>query len=104
NKQKSILPNKRESILPNKQESIPQNKQIISKTPKNNLNVIIDEIINIYEKKKILNYFNNHNVTLDEIYNWLLNNQDNSNFIVVLGRFNFLGIETSVNKQKAFEL
>src|ERR1043165_6794777 len=81
-------------------KDLESNKQIISKTLKNNFNVIIDEIINFdNEKQKILNHLNNHNVTLDEIYNWLLNNQDNSNSIVVLGDFNFLGIGTSIDAQ-----
>ncbi|GES88055.1 kinase-like domain-containing protein [Rhizophagus clarus] len=76
--------------------------------------VIVDEIVNLSnkiednvdeeEKQNILDYFNNHNVTSQEIYNWSLNNQNYSNSIVLLGDFNYLGIEINVNKNKAFEL
>jgi TPR repeat protein len=55
-------------------------------------------------RRNVLIYLNNHNVTLQEFYNWLLNDQNNSNSIVLLGDFNYLGIGTSVNEQKAFEL
>ncbi|RIA82399.1 kinase-like domain-containing protein [Glomus cerebriforme] len=71
---------------------------------------IVDEIIDNYNKvegeknQSILNHLNNHNVKLQEIYNWLINNQDNSNSIVLLGVFNYFGIETEIDKQKAFEL
>ena len=56
------------------------------------------------QNQEILNYLNNHNITSQEIYNWLLNNQTNSNAIFLLGEFNYLGIGTSVDNQKAFEL
>ncbi|EXX57230.1 uncharacterized protein OCT59_023855 [Rhizophagus irregularis] len=36
--------------------------------------------------------------------NCLLNNQNNSNSLVLLGQLNFLGIGISINKQKAFKL
>jgi len=39
-----------------------------------------------------------------EIYNWLLINQNNSDSIFLLGYFNFTGIETSEDKRKAFNL
>src|SRR2546421_2552831 len=38
------------------------------------------------------------------LFRSLINSQNNSNSIVILGNFNYVGIETSVNKQKAFEL
>ncbi|GBC22178.2 kinase-like domain-containing protein [Rhizophagus irregularis DAOM 181602=DAOM 197198] len=75
------------------------------------VNIIVDEIINILnkleeveEKQEILNYLNNYNITSQEIYYWLLNNQDNSNSVLLLGVFYYLGIWIDVNKQKAFEL
>jgi TPR repeat protein len=55
-------------------------------------------------KQHILDYFNNHKIFLKEIYNWLLNNQNNSNSIYLLGYFNYSGIEININIQKAFEL
>jgi TPR repeat protein len=55
-------------------------------------------------KKEIHYFLNNHNVTLQEIYKWLLNNQNYSNSIFLLGLFNHCGIEINVDKQKAFEL
>ncbi|GBC04395.1 hypothetical protein RclHR1_05660010 [Rhizophagus clarus] len=67
------------------------------------INQVVDEL-------QVLNSIN-YNTMVDEIINlpnkemsWLLNNQNNSNSIVLLGDFNLLGIEISVNKQKAFEL
>ncbi|GBC20870.2 kinase-like domain-containing protein [Rhizophagus irregularis DAOM 181602=DAOM 197198] len=80
----------------------------------NNFGKIVDEIINLpnktgdeVEKQEILNYLKNHNVTLKEIYNWLLNDQNNTNSIVLLGDFNLFGIEIieiNVDKKEAFEL
>ncbi|EXX52205.1 uncharacterized protein OCT59_023847 [Rhizophagus irregularis] len=86
-------------------------KQIVAKLKAFIFNVMIDEIINLpnktgdeVEKQEILNYLNNHNVTSNEIYNWLLNDQKNSNSIVLLAAFNYFGIETDIDKRKAFEL
>src|SRR5262249_9090435 len=55
-------------------------------------------------KQHVFNYINNYKIILQEIYNWLLNNQNNSNSIYLLGYFNYHGIETYTNRQKAFEL
>ncbi|GBC04398.1 hypothetical protein RclHR1_05660013 [Rhizophagus clarus] len=77
----------------------------------NNFNTTIDEIVDLSNnvediviKKVILDYLNNHNMTLQEFYDWLSKNQNNPNYINLLGKFNYLGIGTSVNNQKAFEL
>ena len=52
-----------------------------------------------------LNYINNHvKISQEIIYNWLLNNQNNSNYIYLLGYFNYHGIGTDLNKQKAIQL
>ncbi|GES88000.1 kinase-like domain-containing protein [Rhizophagus clarus] len=73
--------------------------------------VMVDEMVDLLDKivesagrQCIYNYLNNHNITSQEIYIWLLNNQDYSNSIVLLGSFNYLGIEINVDKKKAFEL
>ncbi|RIA84526.1 hypothetical protein C1645_412851 [Glomus cerebriforme] len=55
-------------------------------------------------KQIVLDYINNHKINLQEMYNWLLNNQNDSNSIYLLGYFNYHGIETDDNKQKALEL
>ncbi|GBB94301.1 hypothetical protein RclHR1_23290001 [Rhizophagus clarus] len=75
-----------------------------------NFNIMVSEIIQLtnkigdeVEKQEILDYLNNHNVTIQEIYNWALNNQDNSDSIVLLGDFNYSGIGISVNKKSAFK-
>ncbi|GBC02999.1 hypothetical protein RclHR1_04920008 [Rhizophagus clarus] len=77
----------------------------------NNFSIIVNEIIHHLEdmeiereRHEVVNYLNSYNITLQEIHNWLLNNQDNSDSIFLLGRFNQLGIEVEVDKQKAFEL
>ena len=41
---------------------------------------------------------------LYDIVNWLLNNQNNSNSIFLLGYFNYFGIEINENNEKAFKL
>ncbi|GBC06908.1 hypothetical protein RclHR1_07130007 [Rhizophagus clarus] len=81
-----------------------------------NLNIVIDELVNFSfkevnegkeentRKRHILDYIKNFKINLQEIYNWLLNNQDNSNSIYLLGYFNYHGIMTNVNRQKAIEL
>src|ERR1044072_2858339 len=57
---------------------------------------IFNEIVEIFikvdydrVKQAILDYFNNYNITLQEIYDLLINNQDNSNAVVILGEFNY---------------
>ncbi|GBC20869.2 kinase-like domain-containing protein [Rhizophagus irregularis DAOM 181602=DAOM 197198] len=77
----------------------------------NKFNTIVNDIIDIFNNdyfemdiQKIINYLDNHNITLQEFNNLLLSNQNDSNFIALLGRFNYLGIGISVDKQKAFEL
>ncbi|POG65700.1 kinase-like domain-containing protein, partial [Rhizophagus irregularis DAOM 181602=DAOM 197198] len=55
-------------------------------------------------KEQVIEYLNNYNTNSKEIYNWLLNNQDNLNFTFLLGFFNYSGIETKKNNEKAFKL
>ena len=53
------------------------------------LSIVVDELNNLYfkmvnegkyvRKQHILDNINNHKINLKEIYNWLLNNQNNSN-------------------------
>src|ERR1041385_1246803 len=71
------------------------------------LSIVIDELLNlilkkinegkeeITIKKHVLNYINNQKVILQEIYNWLLNNQNHLNSVYLLGYFNYHGIETN---------
>src|SRR5947207_15378250 len=80
------------------------------------LSIVINELVNLifkelnegkYEeiiKQHVLNYINNHKIISQEIYHWLLNNQNNSNSIYLLGYFNYYGIETDFNKPKAIKL
>ncbi|CAB4414800.1 unnamed protein product [Rhizophagus irregularis] len=79
-------------------------------------NILVDEINDLtyklknkgigwkLEKQQTIEYFNNHNLNLQEFYNWLLNNQNSLNSIFILGYFNFHGIVTSENNDKAFNL
>jgi TPR repeat protein len=76
-----------------------------------NYNMIVDEIVNLlnksYEeinKQEILNYLDEQNTTPQEIFSWLLNNQNNSNSIILLGKFYYSGIGVKVNKQTSLEL
>jgi len=75
-----------------------------------NLSMVIDEIVELIFKEEnngigskirhrhVFDYFNSQNVTSQEIFNWLLNNQNDSNSIFLLGYFNYYGIETSKDK------
>ncbi|PKC67657.1 kinase-like protein [Rhizophagus irregularis] len=75
------------------------------------ISVIADEMANLIfnEEKKlevstICRYCEVYNVKSEEVYEWLLENQYDSNYIFLLGVFNHLGIETNANKEKAVEL
>ncbi|RGB36183.1 hypothetical protein C1646_814180 [Rhizophagus diaphanus] len=80
------------------------------------LNIVINDLVNLYfkeinegkdynvRKQNILNYINNLKINLNEVISWLLNNQDDSNSIYLLGYFNYNGIGMDTNIQKSFEL
>ncbi len=99
------------SLMISNEQSI--NKEISSK---NDLNTIVDEIVSfifkkliegklfMLEEKPILDFLDNQDIVLHEIYSWLSNNQSNLNSIFLLGYFNFFGIETSKNYEKAFDI
>ncbi|PKK64258.1 kinase-like protein [Rhizophagus irregularis] len=70
----------------------------------NELTILLENIETNRGKYEIINYLKNHNITSQEFYNWLLNNQDNSDSIVLLGVLNHFGIVISVDEQKAFGL
>ncbi|GBC05719.1 hypothetical protein RclHR1_00640007 [Rhizophagus clarus] len=78
--------------------------------------IIIDEINNYLIKlankgiiwsslkQQVIRYFKDHNINLEEIYNWLLNNRNDSNSIFLLGYLTFFGIGTNYDHRKAFDL
>ncbi|GBC20341.2 kinase-like domain-containing protein [Rhizophagus irregularis DAOM 181602=DAOM 197198] len=80
------------------------------------LNIVIDNLINLYfqetnkgkeekvRKKFVLDYFNYYKINLQKMYYWLLNNQTCSNTVYLLGYFNYHGIEIDIDEQNAFEL
>ena len=83
----------------------------LSKQVINDFSTIAHEIVNIINegveenlKQKISNYLNYYNLKLQQTYYWLLNNQNNSNCIFILGIFSYMGIEMDIDKKKAFEL
>jgi hypothetical protein len=47
---------------------------------------------------------NSNNISLLEIYNWLQNNQNEPDFIFLLGYFNYFEIGTDRNNEEAFKL
>ncbi|EXX74407.1 uncharacterized protein OCT59_024223 [Rhizophagus irregularis] len=74
----------------------------------NEINDFITELnikgIEKESRKRVIEYFYNHNINSQEFYNWLLNNQNSSNSIFILGYFNHYGIVTNRNDEKAFNL
>ncbi|RIA89586.1 kinase-like domain-containing protein [Glomus cerebriforme] len=121
-----ILQGRREKIVPNTPDDYarlftecwddePNNRPFMHDVVKRlkmfiTVNEIVDLISKDCDKKKIewtvINQytFNNHNINPKEIYNWLLNNQNNSNSIFLLGYFNYFGIRTIRNYKQAFNL
>ncbi|GET03242.1 kinase-like domain-containing protein [Rhizophagus clarus] len=59
-----------------------------------------------FEKQKVVEYFNDHNINTKEIYNWLLtnNNRIGANSIFLFGYFNYRGIIASENYNEALNL
>ncbi|GBC22043.2 kinase-like domain-containing protein [Rhizophagus irregularis DAOM 181602=DAOM 197198] len=79
------------------------------------ISILVNEVVdlifkeinerNVAKRRHVLNYLNNHNVNSKEIYDWLLSNESsNTSFIFLLGYFNYVGIETTKNYEKAFDL
>ncbi|GBB91174.1 hypothetical protein RclHR1_18310002 [Rhizophagus clarus] len=72
------------------------------------VNEMVDLIFRKLTKESKLSikrqYLSDNNVILQEVYNWLLNNQNDLDSIFLLGYFNYVGIETSQNFKKAFSL
>src|ERR1043166_4524409 len=81
------------------------NQQVINKPEKskNNFSIIVREIVHL-DNRDISDNLKNYNLTSQEIYSWILNNQNDLNAVVLLGEFNQLGIGIDVNNKKAFEL
>ncbi|GBB88834.1 hypothetical protein RclHR1_15440005 [Rhizophagus clarus] len=91
----------------------PTTQNIVENIYEEDLSIVINELVNLYfsmanegkeedvRKQHILNYIDDHKINLREIYYWLLNHQDDSNSIYLLGYFNYYGIETEISKDKA---
>ncbi|GBB84021.1 hypothetical protein RclHR1_10670003 [Rhizophagus clarus] len=90
--------------------------QEIEKNILEDLNILIDNLVNIFSqeinkgkevkgrKELVYDYFNYYKINLQEIYHWLLNNQTFSYSIYLLGYFSYHGIGIEINKQDAFKL
>ncbi|EXX79640.1 hypothetical protein RirG_003630 [Rhizophagus irregularis DAOM 197198w] len=100
----------------NIKEIEPTTKVINKSIFEEDLSIVIDKLVNlicvelnkgkdsIVIKQHVFDYINNCKIILQEIYIYLLNNQNESNSIYLLGYFNNYGIETEVNEQRAIEL
>src|SRR6266540_5081483 len=106
------IPNNNNTLIQTTTTSNPITNKKVSKP---NLNIIIDKIVYLIfdelnkgiESKirdQIFDYLNNQNLTLQEVIDWLMNHQNNSNVIFLFGYFNFFGIEINENHEEAFEL
>src|SRR4051812_49341436 len=102
-----------DEILTEDLENIPTSSNIIHEDLFKKLTDEIVELIfkEINEEKHheirtqhILDKLKNNNITLQEIYIWVLNNQKESNCIFLFGYFNYFGIGTKQNKKKSFNL
>jgi TPR repeat protein len=80
------------------------------------LGVIINKLVDLYFKEVnrgkeekvrvqfVLDYINDNDIKPKEMFNWLLNNLTSSNYVYLLGYFNYHGIGTNISKQNAFIL
>ncbi|GBB88060.1 hypothetical protein RclHR1_01460010 [Rhizophagus clarus] len=83
---------------------------------RDHINVIFDRIVNFilklankgiepfFRSKNIIEYFDVNNAKPREIYNLLLNNNDNLDSIFLLGYFYYSGIVVNKNYERAFNL
>src|SRR6266498_2774278 len=100
----------------NIKEIEPTTKNINEYIFEGDLSIVVNELVNLIFreinkgkneeiiKQHALSYINIHKIISQEIHHWLLNNQNNSNSIYLLGYFNYYGIEIDCNKQKVIEL
>ncbi|GBB88066.1 hypothetical protein RclHR1_01460016 [Rhizophagus clarus] len=79
-------------------------KQMVDKTVDFIIKLIDRGTERNLEKQQILDYLNNHNISSQVIYNWLLINQFDPNSIFLLGCFKYYGIETNKNYEESFNL
>ncbi|GBC06382.1 hypothetical protein RclHR1_00680026 [Rhizophagus clarus] len=105
-----------ENIKIDIKEIEPTTKNINENIFEEELSIVIDEIVDIILqglnegkdekpiKQEVLKFINDHKIDLTELYNWLLNNQNNSNSIYMFGYLNYYGIGTDINKQKTIKL
>ncbi|GET03217.1 kinase-like domain-containing protein [Rhizophagus clarus] len=111
-----IQPNNNQSNITKEFDSMAMSRKQKHLSIEKDFNVVIYEINDFIRKivneapenkllkQKVDEYFKNHNISAQEIYNWLLNNQVNANSIFLLGYFNFYGIVTSEDNEKAINL
>ncbi|GBC05704.1 hypothetical protein RclHR1_06390004 [Rhizophagus clarus] len=78
---------------------------------KPSISIIADKMAHLIfnEEKKlevstICHYCKDNKIESEEVYKWLLESQYDPNYIFLLGVFNYLGIGTDVDKEKAVEL
>ncbi|UZO02653.1 uncharacterized protein OCT59_021132 [Rhizophagus irregularis] len=77
-------------------------KQKESKDIVDGIAALPSKIYDKRKKQKILDYLEDHHVTSKEILDWLENNQNYPNSLLVLGDFHYLGIATKVDKKMAY--
>ncbi|CAB4490225.1 unnamed protein product [Rhizophagus irregularis] len=78
-------------------------KQKESKDIVDGIAALPSKIYDKRKKQKILDYLEDNHVTSKEILDWLENNQNYPNSLLVLGDFHYLGIATEVDKKMACE-
>ncbi|PKY32359.1 kinase-like protein [Rhizophagus irregularis] len=101
----SSLSSRNNSSLSSRNDLSQSFKQKGSKSKKDVVDGIATLPYKLYDgnkKQRILDYLEDHHVTSIEIFDWLLNNQNYPNSLLVLGDFYYLGIATMVDKKKAY--
>ncbi|PKC66931.1 kinase-like protein [Rhizophagus irregularis] len=100
----SLYLSRNNSSPSSRNNSSPSSRNNSSLSSRNNLSQTFKQKGSKSKKDiKILDYLEDHHVTSKEILDWLENNQNYPNSLLVLGDFHYLGIATKVDKKMACE-
>ncbi|GES93136.1 kinase-like domain-containing protein [Rhizophagus clarus] len=90
--------------MSNKTNEDDEIKELVNKIVELIFKEIEEEKDQNIKNQNILDNLNSNKITLLEIYNWLRNNQNEPNFVFLLGYFNYFAIGTNGDNDEAFKL